>query len=286
MKTLLIEYCSLPAIVLCFCAGLSACGNDEDETKLSPERIQFLTHQAVMETNQVIANANELLTLKYDAFLHEGIDISFASQGRKKAVNCQPASIDISVSDETHYDTLIYAGMITLDFKDNTACPLDQHVRKGKIVIEFTYIISYKQDTTFASRETIIFNKFVRDSIEYNGRITSRQSSAQPNSIEANFVEMKYPDHSTSTWSGLLYASEDVQADGTFLTGSLSGYTRTGFCYTADIQSPFFFRYDCFGMAPAAGIVNVKVNRAVATVDYGNGSCDNHYDIVTLAEAL
>ncbi len=278
---------NLSVVLLCVCTIIAGACDESSSTengKLSPERMQALTQQAVQENNQIIAVTSELMNVKDAIFLREGIDLKGLMQRRLgRTSSCQPVIEQVILTDETHYDTLIYSGFITLDYKDG--CSSNGDFRKGKVVIDFTYVINYKKDTTFSSDETIRFVNFTQDTITMNGKISCLTREDEPSSLNASIIEITYPDQSTSSWYGKLLCSTPADTErGMEISGNLEGVTRRGLYFTTDIRTPLTFNMDCNTRTPSKGMLDVRVNRTTATLDYGNGSCDTFYSVSSLSE--
>lgn len=66
---------------------------------------------------------------------------------------------------------------------------------------------------------------------------------------------------------------------GRTVTGSLSGVTRDGSTFTAEITSPIVYDFSCSMKVPVSGTITLTVAGVESTIDYGNGSCNRKYTI-------
>lgn len=225
------------------------------------------------------------MAMKAAAFTNEGIDLSSAYSTRLSSTGaCTPEIEEVYVTDETHYDTLIYGGTITIDYKNGVSCFGSNEMRKGKVTIDFTYIVSFVGDTTYSTQETIRFVNFTRNSVIINGTIKSASKSEQPASLQADGVQLTYADNSVATWHGELLYDSHTSPGNIVVRGGVEGVTRKGLYFNADITSGLTFPLACSKGEPTSGTVDVKVNQAATTVDYGNGACDDTYQLASFRQ--
>lgn len=267
---------------------MSACNESSNDEGLSQENIRVLTQQAVEENNQIIVTASELMSVKNAVFQQQGIDINASEQGREAGINgvngCLPAIDDLILRDDTHRDTVIYNGTITIDYKNGSSCSIANQVRKGKVIIEYTYIVSKLAEKTFSSRETIRFENFTQDTLQINGVIASKSATHYPTSIEASAIEIQYPDGTASIWNAALICDSEQVTNVMTLSGELQGVTREGDFYTASTLAPLVISNSCASATPISGKIDVQVNGSKVTMDYGNGACDNVYTVTNLRQ--
>lgn len=73
--------------------------------------------------------------------------------------------------------------------------------------------------------------------------------------------------------------SDDHWSYGRTVTGSLSGVTREGDAFTAEITNPVVYDFSCSMRVPVSGTIKLTVGGVESTIDYGNGSCNRKYTI-------
>jgi hypothetical protein len=103
--------------------------------------------------------------------------------------------------------------------------------------------------------------------------------------VEGNNVSITYDDGTNATWKGRLkFAYEDVSKKKGELrvTGDISGNTRQGAGYTANIMEEVIFKTGCYGWikkVPVDGTVNITTNATMSTLEFGSGTCDRIYTV-------
>lgn len=203
---------------------------------------------------------------------------------------CKPSVSGTFSLDRTHTDSLIYSGKFIIDFGDGSSCPDSTNIRKGKVIDEFTWIISFKDSITFTSTETITFEGFYKDSTQLDGTFIIKSSTGQPTTVETQDAKITYADGTSFSWEGTLTFEYDKKGSrhckGKFMnvTGALTGITRTGQDFTATITKEIILKRACFKkrwFVPVSGTVEVTTGGATSVIDYGNGSCDKRFTITT-----
>jgi hypothetical protein len=127
-----------------------------------------------------------------------------------------------------------------------------------------------------------------------DGTFIVKSATKQPTTFESQNAKITYPDGTAASWNGMLTftydkgESRDWEDNSVNVTGSLSGTSREGASFTADITKAIQYKNDCFEgrhkSFPVSGTINVTTNGTLSTIDYGDGSCDKKYTIVTAGE--
>jgi hypothetical protein len=262
-----------------------SCSNDD--MKLSTPEMQARMKSSATTAHQIFVTAQEVLDITTDVLSTEGISIEDSNASPE---GCPPILINQYIKDETHYDTIIYAGGVTLDYGNGSHCSARGAVRKGMIQDIFTYIISIKEQTTFSVKQNITFQNFQRDTIQLDGSLSCYGVSGSPDTIKINSSKITYADGNSIEWKGTLINQRhnvaNIPGDTRTIGGSIKSTTSDNRMFTAKIMEPIIYDYDCSGsnsLIPVKGIVEISLNDWRAIIDYGNGSCDRTYT-VTMAD--
>src|SRR5436190_6594560 len=118
MKKLLShQFTIFTVIVIGVSIGLASC--EEEAVKLNSAQIQAITKSSVVTAHQIFVTAQEVLDITSDVLSDEGIAIEGTNASPE---NCPPWLDRQYIMDLTHYDTIIYAGTITLNYGNGTEC--------------------------------------------------------------------------------------------------------------------------------------------------------------------
>ena len=283
--------------VALFSVALWAC-QDDSETISSEQAAQQST-VTVRDKAEIIAATQGAMEVTADIFEDEGISNGRAStSGRIQHGDhhdddgCRPSISGSFDLDRSHEDSLIYTGTLIIDYGDGSTCD-STGVKKGKITDTFTYILTWGDSITFTSTETLTFEGFVRDSVQLDGSFIVNKINRNSKTIEAQGVEISYPDGTSAAWSGSLTFTYDKGEkckwkDNTIhVTGSISGANREGADFNLAITEEVVYKYKCSGrhkFHPVSGVVDVTVGGVLSTVDFGDGSCDKKYTVTTNGE--
>jgi hypothetical protein len=251
--------------------------------KLSTLEMQARMKSSATTAHQIFVTAQEVLDITTDALSTQGISIEDSNASPE---GCPPLLINQYIIDETHYDTIIYAGGIVLDYGNGSNCAARGAVRKGKIQDIFTYIISERAQTTFSVKQTITFQGFQRDTIKLDGSFTCYGVTGSPDTIKINSSKITYANGNSIQWKGTLINQRhnvvNVSGDTRTIGGNITSTTSDNRIFIARIIEPITYNYDCSGsnsLIPVEGKIEISVNDWRAIIDYGNGSCDRTYTV-------
>jgi hypothetical protein len=151
-----------------------------------------------------------------------------------------------------------------------------ERVKNGIIVIrtcgqyngaEFERTITFKNLTI--NGNLIEGTKVIRKTAEHqyqitltNGKITFTDGTTYTRTVER-----------TRTWVAGYDTPYNVWDDVYTLEGTANGVNRQGNAYTHQIKSALMFRLSCRWIVQ--GIIDITVGDKQASIDYGNGECDN-----------
>jgi len=188
----------------------------------------------------------------------------------------------------------VFPKTVTLDF--GTGClGHDGKLRKGKIITVYT-----GRMVVPGSKATTTFDNYYVDSFKIEGtHINENTSASNQQSWNVKVVNGKITNTVSGRWK--LWNSNktitQTEGNGTPLfplddvfkiTGTASGSNSAGNTWTSAITDPLIKKFTCQWIVK--GTVVITRNAHVATLDYGNGNCDNqavitvngHTRIITL----
>ncbi|HLZ17564.1 MAG TPA: hypothetical protein VKQ08_11015 [Cyclobacteriaceae bacterium] len=244
------------------------------------------TFQTAHDNQEMIATVRDIAGVTAGAFSQQGITSGrIADEGVEGEMECEPSVTSNIKLDRTHLDTIMYSGVITVDYGTGANCPDSVKRRKGMVVDSFMLVIRFKDSVWYSLSEKIKFVGYSRDSTTLDGSISIASSSGSPTVVTIDETKVKYTDGKTSTWKGdLVYTIHNPGHNwgGTIdVTGSWSGTTRAGASFSAQITKAIEYKSTCYRGIPVAGTVQVTTNDVTSTIDYGDGTCDRIYTITT-----
>ena len=250
----------------------------DDDMKVSAAEMQVRMKSSVTTSHQILVTAQEVLDITSDALSTEGISIEDSNASPE---SCAPLLINQYIMDETHRDTIIYAGVIILDYGTGLHCSARGAVRKGKIEDLFTYIINLKNQVSFSVKQDITFAGFNRDTIQLDGSLTSFGVTGSPDSIKIKSAKITYLNGVSIQWNGTFinqrYRDPNSAGDIRTIKGNITSTTSDNRFFKANVIEAITYNYDCSGsnsLVPMKGKVKIIENDWHALVDYGDGSCD------------
>lgn len=265
--------------------GMVACENND--FVLSNAEKHKLTRSSTATTHQILVSVQEAMDIAFSVLSSEGISIEGTSASSS---TCLPTLYRNYIVDNTHYDTIIYAGSIIMDYGIGAPCGDTGNLRAGKINNTFTYIINTDNPETANSlssslREVITFDNYKRESFAFDGRISLFAETGNADTLKTNDMKITFPDGSIVLWGGTLINEIVKNERGELvrsITGNLQGSTADRKFFKATMLTGITYNYECSGtdsLVPVKGIVEVKVNDWTALVDYGDGNCDRVYTV-------
>lgn len=267
----------------------------DDDQNLSPQQAKAQSKASAEDNAQMVATSQEVLDITSGAFAEQGVTSGKKlSEGRMETGGCNPSVSGSFNLDNSHPDSLIYSGTLTVDYGDGSACPDSVKRQTGKIVDTFLYTLSTKNGIRFTSSENISFQGYRKDTTALDGTFIVKSATKLPTTLESQNAKITYLDGTSASWDGILTFtyykgdSRDWKDNSVNVTGSLSGTSREGAAFTAAITKAVEYRYNCFKgkrkSFPVSGVIEVTTNGTLSTVNYGDGTCDKKYTIVTSGE--
>lgn len=277
------KHISVVAILLI----MIGCGEELVPKKLSSSDQAELSAR---DNAQTLITIQEALDVTAGAMEDKGVAEGRVKQGGSHdTYGCAP-SINLTLNvDRTKADSLIYSGTIIINYGDGSSCSSTDK-RTGKITDEFKIAISMKNKIMFVSKETITFNNFMKDNSSLNGVFTVVSANGKKTAVNSTGMTTGYSDGTRSSWKGnLAFAYEDVlKRKGELrMSGNISGTSRQGMSFTANITQDLVFKGGCLGLSkqiPVSGKISLQTSGASSTVDYGDGTCDKNYNVTVDGE--
>jgi hypothetical protein len=269
--------------------AVQACRNDQS-TSLMTKAKQEQSVQTANDNQEMIATVQDVANVTANAFSRQGITSGrISDHGESDEMECHPSVTSNIKLDRTRADSIIYSGVVAVDYGNGTNCADSLEMRKGMVIDSFTLVLKFKDSVWFKLSEKITFVGYSRDSTQLDGSISIASSSATPTVVNVIATKIKYADGTTSTWMGnLVFTISNGSRhnwSGTMdVKGSWSGTTRNGAMFSANITKAIEFKSSCFGSArsiPIMGTVQISTNGVESTIDYGDGTCDKVYTITT-----
>jgi hypothetical protein len=253
------------AIVLSLLIGagtvITSCKKDKKEESI--DTIDYLDNSAMENAfAQMLSDVDEAVE---------------TSEGLKKTSSgCPTITVDSSQG---------WPRSLTIDFGTSCTAP-NGVVRTGKIVAWFTG--RYKaQGTVITIRP---YNYSVNgNAVQGVKRVTNSGLNQAGNltwNVQVDSGLVTFTDGTTRTWTSTrtreMLAGQSTWTpmdDEYSVTGGGSGITRSGKNYTVTITNPVEWGYTC--RWPRQGTIQITVDDAAGTIDFGNGNCDNAATVTT-----
>ncbi|HEY8937805.1 MAG TPA: hypothetical protein VIM65_21405, partial [Cyclobacteriaceae bacterium] len=186
-----------------------ACQDNNESPKVNSEQTKAQTAQSARDNTSIVASTQDALELTSQAFDNEGLTSAQATaSGRLDGHfhgdkhDCEPSISGTYSIDNTHQDTIIYSGSMTIDYGDGSTCKDTVNVHKGKLTNAFTLIVSLHDSITFSSTQTLTFVGFSKDTTTLDGVFITKKATGKPATVETDNAKITYPDGTSTTWSG------------------------------------------------------------------------------------
>ncbi|MCH4829239.1 MULTISPECIES: hypothetical protein [Flavobacterium] len=253
---------------------LMSCNKEENENLYTPE----VTEDDMSASAKTDAAVEDLSSVVLEQLGELNLAARTISTERQT-----PACAIISVSPQAPY-TLGQVITKTVDFGTVGCTMPNNNVLKGKIIIKFTY-----QPKSTSHTLTYSFENFYHNGIKVEGTrtitITRGTSTANPNEhlifkIDLNLT-VTLENGKTLKITGTK-TREIIEGQGTpelsdnvyQITGNWETVFPSGTVRIANITSPLIVKLNCQYIVK--GIISYsKLDKIAATLDFGNGECDN-----------
>lgn len=174
----------------------------------------------------------------------------------------------------------IYPNTLTIDYGPTGVTGPHGHVRKGKLIIDFSASILAP-----GAVRTLRHDDFSIDNVSIEGQVnlTNQGFNQSGQMVWIRVVldrVLTFPSGKSSSWtaSQILTLEQGIQTpirtdDVWSITGSASGTNREGKTISLNTLQSLVFPGSCRWIV--GGILSITVNGDAFTLDYGDGSCNN-----------
>jgi hypothetical protein len=281
-----------------------ACDRNDEFT---PAQMKERANQAAIDNAQIVTTTQDVLNVTSGAFAAEGISDGRATTGgvinrtthggdgdgdddEDRPDNNCPSVITGSFTLDRSLDTLTFSGSLSIDFGDGSGCQDSTNVKRGKVTDTFVFtFVTAPRFKFVSSSQTIVFEGFSRGAKLIDGTFIVKAEKAGTSSIEFQGAKITFADTTSVSWDGMFTSVENnfgtlnTGDDTRTLTGSISGTSRDGAAFSANITSDVIFKFACFRRRdiPVSGTVDITMGATSSTVDFGDGRCDKVYTVNT-----
>lgn len=254
----------LPALLILSIALVSACKKDRDD--LNDTSVAGDSEQSETFSNDVMNIADNA-----------------AKTGDAGARTSAPEEIyeGLSKCATITHDTLSNPKVLIIDFGSSNCLCADGRNRRGKIIVNYT-----GRYFEIGAVKTMNFENFFRNDNQLEGTrtITNNGLDAQGRmnwTIKAENMKITKSNGKVHTWNSVrtrtMLSGNETKTwidDVYEITGAASGVNANGLNYTANITKPLHRAMSCRWID--SGTIEITPEgRALRTVDFGNGNCDD-----------
>ncbi len=223
-----------------------------------------------------------------DVIVDAGMDHEPAADGGRKKRPHHDRRDQILDCATVTKDTV--AQTITIDYGDGCTGP-NGVTRKGKILVTYS-----GRHFELGSYRIVTFEDFFVDSLQIEGTRTVTNISESDTTeviFETSLVggKVTFGDGTFATREAehvrTWYRGANPEEDLATLTGSATGTNRDGVDYISEIISELVFKRECREervVIPVSGVMEMTSGENVATVDFGDGTCDNEVTVTINGE--
>ncbi|MBS1535715.1 MAG: hypothetical protein JST78_11605 [Bacteroidetes bacterium] len=259
---------------------VTACSKDDSKSSSASD---FSADEAKMNSKMDIANddVSDLVEEQFDATQNSAANRS--AESSSSTSNLPSCATVTRVPD---FGTQLEPGqevIKTIDF-GTTGCPMNNgNVLKGKIIITFTY-----QPGATSHTINYQFDNFYHNNVKFTGNktFTRTMTSGHPVVVMNMDMNATFPDgrviHRVGTRTREITAGYDtpnILADNEYqVTGNWTTSFPSASDKTSTITTPLKIKMSCIQQNKpliVQGVITFQRNNRTATLDYGDGTCDN-----------
>jgi len=256
----------------------------------APASMQAQAEMTAHDNSEMVAVAQDAMNATGSALASKGISSSNRQSSSNQRtsdfeIDCSPNITSTFTIDRSHADSIIYSGILIIDYGTGSLCTDSTEIKKGKLIDAFKLIVRVKDSVAYHLTESVTFQGYQKDSVKVDGIFTSTSTSDATSVLTIQNAKITYADGTFVSWSGTLtnqYIREgfhERDQESRQVTGSISGVNRTGTAFSASITKAILFEYSCSRDIPVAGTVDLIIGSVTSTIDYGAGTCDKDYTI-------
>lgn len=280
MKTRFLMMSAVLAVMLGACS--------KDDTKSSSSAADFSSDEAKLNVKMDVANddVSDIVEAEFDKTTNEANRSAESASSTSNLPSCA------TVTRVPAFGTPLNPGdqvTKTIDF-GTTGCAMNNgNVLKGKIIITFTY-----QPGAASHTINYQFDNFYHNNIKFTGNKTftrtmteaTQTSPSHPVVVMNMDMDATFPDgrviHRTGTRTREIIAGYDtpnVLLDNQYqVTGNWTTTFPNASVKTSTITTPLIVKMNCVQQNKpliVQGVITFQRNNRTATLDYGDGTCDN-----------
>ena len=262
-------------VSLLFIAFFMGCSSDESVDVSATSKT--ITTDDALANSEIDISVDDVSTIVEDQF-------SVQQNATSRTIQPVKSIIPLCATITTVSGTDTYTK--TIDF-GTQGCELPNgNVLKGKIIVSFSKnfitsikTISYTLEGFYHNGKLIEGNKTITQEM----KSTALLATVHPVTSHLIDVKVTFPDRKVYTRTGTNvkemidgFTTRDVWDDNVYkVTGGNTTTFPNGNIYTSTITTPLQITMSCKIPFPVSGIVKITKNDVEATLDYGNGDCDN-----------
>lgn len=251
------------------------CSSDES-VDVSATSKTITTYDA-LANSEIDISVDDVSTIVEDQF---SVQQNAASRTSEPVKSILPECAIVTTVAETETYTK------TIDF-GTVGCTIPNgNVLKGKIIVSFSKNATTPSRTISYTLEGFYHNdKLIEGSKTFTQESKGTDLLATDHPVTTHLIDVTvtFPDRKVYTRTGTNvkemidgFTTRDVWDDNVYkVTGGNTTTFPNGNIYTSTITTPLQITMSCKIPFPVSGIVKITKNDVEATLDYGNGDCDN-----------
>lgn len=249
--------------------------NSNDKVDLSASA-NTITAEDAAANSEIDATVDDVASIIEDQF---DMQISTTNKTSSARISMLPACATSSYSLSNGIFTR------TIDF-GTQGCTLNNgNSVKGKIIISFSKTISTLRTISYTLVDFYHNSKLIEGNktITYELKTSDLLATAHPVTTHTIDMKITFADGKAYTRTGTRVRElvEGITTianweDNVYLvSGSEITTTPNGSNYTATVKTPLRYNMSCKKAIPVIGVIEITKNSAKASIDFGNGDCDN-----------
>lgn len=249
--------------------------NSNDKVDLSASA-NTITAEDAAANSEIDATVDDVASIIEDQF---DMQISTTNKTSSARISMLPACATSSYSLSNGIFTR------TIDF-GTQGCTLNNgNSVKGKIIISFSKTVSTLRTISYTLVDFYHNSKLIEGNktITYELKTSDLLATAHPVTTHTIDMKITFADGKVYTRTGTRVRElvEGITTianweDNVYLvSGSEITTTPNGSNYTATVKTPLRYNMSCKKAIPVIGVIEITKNSAKASIDFGNGDCDN-----------
>jgi hypothetical protein len=274
----------------------TACNNDKDNP--GPSNATQAEEVSTVDNASAENTFDDAVDVEDEALKQAGVSLNATETNEKSnekdgVKNWECATITVTLLKE---GDITIGRKVVIDF-GTEGCKIKGKTRKGKIIVTF---IRSKNDeisnpfNILDRKVTTTFDGYQVEGVKVEGTkevtTTAANNTSRTQTIKVTGAKLTFTDNTFHTWSSnrvrvYTFGTTPLNLEDDFIsvTGTAEGTNRKGVNYSATTTSALIWKVICLKdkvFIPVQGTISIKATaRPDATVDYGDGTCDNIFTI-------